>query len=74
MSALRFETAPYSELCGCVSIHLNDMEIRALDFATRAGRRNEFMERKFNDGRERTYLAECPKCDAGMAHHTEQSA
>ena len=71
MERLYFETAPYHELCGCVSVPLNVTEQKALEFATRSGRRDEFMRRKFETDRERSYLANCPDCDTGIAMISE---
>jgi hypothetical protein len=67
MERLYFETAPYEELCGCVSINLNEKEERALEYAEQIGRREDFMRKKFAGDRQRSYMADCPKCDAGIA-------
>ncbi|MEH6812942.1 MAG: hypothetical protein V7677_10480 [Motiliproteus sp.] len=63
---LCFETAPYEELCGCVSVHLTDREQKELKFADSRGRREVSMRKWFKTDKQRTYLADCPNCDTGI--------
>ena len=65
---LYFETAPASELCGCVSIALTESELGRLDRAISKERRDSLMKRFFESGRDRNYDADCPSCDTGIKH------
>lgn len=65
---LYFETAPVSELCGCVSIALTESEHGRLERAVSKERKDSLMQCFFESGRDRSYDADCPSCDTGIKH------
>ncbi|MBS8230529.1 hypothetical protein DYI41_06265 [Marinobacter salarius] len=65
---LYFETAPVSELCGCVSVALTDVEQGRLSRAITTERKDALMKHFIESGRDRSYDADCPRCDTGIKH------
>lgn len=68
-----FLNSGYDEVCGCVMVALTTTELQALDFAERRGEREKFLRRIYSiKGRDRTYDADCPKCECGIPHTSVQ--
>lgn len=65
---LYFEIAPVSELCGCVSVALTEVEQGRVSRAISTERRDALMVRFFESGRDRSYDVDCPRCDTGIKH------
>lgn len=65
---LYFEVAPVADLCDCVSIALTDTDQGRLSRAISKERRDRLKKRFFESGRDRSYDADCLRCDTGIKH------